>query len=391
MRLHSAVEHFAHMKDFCMTMARTGTFRFFVQKSGVAGQSGRWWRAVRAAAVAGLAVCALSAGAPVRAQEGVVAKIGMPETAAAGQDRTFYGRVVALETVDLAFQVAGQVTQFPVIEGGLIESGALIAALDPVPFELALAQAVAQFDQTSRTFERMEKLSGNSVSQATVDDARTNFDLAKIQVDQAQRSLDQTVLTAPFDALVSSRLVANQSTIGVGTPVVRLHNMSEVRIEISVPEILFQRAGRDPDVDLFATFPASEARYPVAVREYNAETAAVGQTYTITLGMAPPEDLIVLPGSSVVVEAHINDIAPQVSVPRSALVFSSAGAPHVMIFETPDGSTGTVRRVPVDIAPTETGQVVVLSGLAPDQPFVAAGASKLQDGQTVTRFAGFGQ
>ncbi len=339
-----------------------------------------------------LGVMSVSASAiPAMAQDSVVAKIGVASAVSEGREREFYGRVVALETVDLAFQVGGQIVQFPIVEGSSISQGTLIAALDPVPFELALAQATAQFDQASRTLQRMEKLSGNSVSQATVDDARTNFDLTKVQVDQAQRSLDQTVLSAPFDALVSSRLIANQSTVGAGTPVVRLHNMSEIRIEISVPEVLFQRAGRDPDVTLTARFPASNRSYPVEVRENNAETAAVGQTFTITLGMAPPDDLIVLPGSSVVVEVSFNNVAQHISIPRSALVFAADGAPQVMVFEPAGEATGTVQVTGIEIAPNDAGDVIVVSGLTVGQEYVAAGASKLQDGQKVTRFTGFGQ
>ncbi|WP_240705143.1 efflux RND transporter periplasmic adaptor subunit [Pacificoceanicola onchidii] len=340
-------------------------------------------------AVVALAVSVLAA--PVAAQESVVAKIGQVESRASGQDREFYGRVVALETVDLAFQVGGQIIELPIVEGASIPKGTLIAGLDPVPFELALAQATAQFDQASRTLARMEKLQGSSVSQASVDDARTSFDLAKVQVDQAQRSLDQARLSAPFDALVSSRLVANQSTVAAGTPVVRLHNMSEIRIEISVPEVLFQRAGRDPDVTLSAKFPASEQRFPLEVREFNAETAAVGQTYTITLGMNAPEDFIILPGSSVVVETRLNSPDQQISIPRSALVFAPDGAPQIMRFQPQTETTGTVKATNVEIVPNETGEVIVLSGLEAGQEYIAAGASKLLDGQTVTRFKGFGE
>lgn len=342
-----------------------------------------WLCVIFAAALAG----------PALAQENAIAKIEQVTSANDDARREFYGRVVALETIDLAFQVGGQIIQFPVVEGSSIDQGTLIATLDPVQFELALAQATAQFDQASRTLERFEALSGNTVSQASIDDAQTNFDLAKVQVDQAQRALDQAMLSAPFDALVSSRLVANQSSVGAGTPVVRLHNMSEIRIEISVPEVLFQRAGRDPDVTLTARFPASEDRFEVGVREYNAETAAVGQTYTITLGMTPPDDLIILPGSSVVVEAHFNALEQIIGVPRSALIFAPDGTPHVMLFEESSEATGTgtVIATPIEIAPNDAGDVIVVSGLEAGQEYVAAGASKLQDGQTVTRFTGFGE
>ena len=322
-------------------------------------------------------------------QEFPVAKVQKVSASTARVEREFYGRVVALETVDLAFQVGGQITSFPVLEGTVVGEGDQIAVLDLIPFELALEQANAQYEAALRTLNRMESL-GSNVSRASVDDARTNFDIARIQVDQAKRSLTQGTLSAPFDALVSSRLVANQSTVGAGTPVVRLHNMSEIRIEINVPEVLFQRAGRDPDVDLFARFPASEDRYPIDVREYDAETASVGQTYTITLGLAPPENLIILPGSSVLVEARINSTDSLMTIPRSALVFSNDDLPQVLLFEPTDENRGTVTLQPVEIRPTDSGEVAVTSGLVPGQEFVAAGASKLQSGQTVVRFQGFG-
>ena len=56
--------------------------------------------------------------------------------------RQFFGHVVAKETVDLAFQVSGQVVDIPIIEGEPVPKGAMIAQLDLEPFELALAQAV---------------------------------------------------------------------------------------------------------------------------------------------------------------------------------------------------------------------------------------------------------
>jgi len=330
------------------------------------------------------------AGAAV-AQDVTVAKIQSVEAQNANAKREFYGRVVALETVDLALQVGGQIVEFPVSEGTVIERGTLIAALDLVPLELALSEAQARFDQASRTLERLEKLTGNTVSQVTVDDARTEFELAKIAVETAQRSFNQGKLLAPFDALVSSRLVANRTTISAGSPVVRLHDMSEIRIEINVPEVLFQSAGRNADVELLATFPASDERFPLELREYNAETASVGQTYTITLGMAPPENLIVLPGSSVLVEAWVGSGQAALKIPRSALIFAADGTPQVMLFEPTSEQEGKVSLASIDIRPSDGGEVEVISGLAEGQEFVTAGASKLQSGQTVTRFLGFGQ
>ena len=313
-------------------------------------------------------------------------------TVNAGADqvtRVFFGQVAAKETVDLAFQVAGQIVQLPIVEGAVVPEGAVIAQLDLEPFELALDQAVVQKDQADRTVERLTKLQGNTVSQVTVDDAQTQAQLAEISQRNAQRSLNNATLHAPFDALVASRNVAKFSTINAGTPVARLHDMSDLRIEIDVPEVLFQRAGRDPDVTLSAKFPASDTVFPLEVREFNAETSAVGQTFRITLGMTPPDDLVVLPGSSVTVSATLSNNDQRILIPASAIKNANDGSPMALVFEPAGADEGTLRAVDIEIVPDVNGNVQVVSGLSDGQEIVASGASRLIDGASARRFTGF--
>jgi RND family efflux transporter MFP subunit len=303
--------------------------------------------------------------------------------------RRFFGRVVAKETVDLAFQVGGQIVEFPVIEGQPIPKDSLIAQLDLEPFELALEQAKLEQDQADRTLERLKKLEGNTVSQVTVDDAETASNLAAVNVKNAERSLRNATLEAPFDALVAVRNVANFSTIAAGTAVTRIHDMSELRVEIDVPEILFQQAGENPDVTLMAKFPASEELFPLETREFNAQTSDVGQSFKITLGMAPPENMVILPGSSVEVVATLNQGDAFVEIPYTAVVFDEGGGTNVMVFEPAGADEGTIKTVPIETEPTNEGGLRVTSGLEAGAEIVASGGALLEDGQAVRRFTGF--
>jgi len=316
-------------------------------------------------------------------------KLMTAQAGESGISRVFFGQVVARETVDMAFQVGGQIIELPVVEGTTIGAGALIAKLDTEPFELALDQAELQLEQAQRDLDRLNKLSGAAVSEVTVNDAQTAANLARISRRTAERDLNNATLTAPFDALVASRNVARYSTISAGTPVVRLHDMSDVRIDIDVPEILFQRAGRDPDVSFTVTFPASDRVFPLEIREFNAETSQVGQTYTLTLGMEPIDDLSVLPGSSATVTAVLREPGARIVLPPAAVVPQAEDGTHVMVFHPGEGEQGTVEKRAVQIEPTTEGLASVVSGLEPGEEIVAAGASALQDGMTVRRFRGF--
>lgn len=318
-----------------------------------------------------------------------LAKITKVVATGAESSRQFFGHVVAKETVDLAFQVGGQIVELPIIEGERIPKGGLVAGLDREAFELALDQARVSFSQTDARYERLKKLEGGSVSQVSVDDAETELKLSEIAVRDAERSLRNAQLLAPFDALVASRNVANFSTISAGTPIARLHDMSELRVEIDVPEVLFQQAGENPDVEIFAKFPASEELFPLEVREFNAETSQVGQTFRITLGMAPPENLVVLPGSSVTVLATLRGEAVVPTIPGSAIVTANDGSTQVMMFSPEGADEGTVKRIPVKIAPGARGEVTVLEGLQDGQEIIASGANLLSDGDRVRRFNGF--
>lgn len=326
---------------------------------------------------------------PVVAQDTPLAKIAEVGTVGGDVTRTFFGHVVAKQTVDFAFQVGGELTQFPVIEGQTIGQGDLVAQLDLEPYQLALDQAELQKAQAQRTVDRLQQLRGSTVSQVSVDDAQTALDLADVAVRNAQRSLNNATLKAPFEALVASRNVANFTTVAAGTPVVRLHDMSEIRIDINVPEVLFQRAGRNNDVSIIARFPSSSETFPLEVREFNADASAVGQSYQLTFGMTPPDGLTILPGSSVTVEATISGAAEGIAIPSASIVTQNDGTPTVLVF-TPNGADeGTVSLREIAITPNAKGQVLVTSGLEPGEEIIASGAAYLEDGATVRRFTGF--
>lgn len=303
--------------------------------------------------------------------------------------RVFFGKVVARETVDLAFQVGGQIVEFPVEEGAALPRGGLVARMDLEPFELSLDEAGARADQAKRTVDRYRKLVGSAVAESDLEDAGTEAKLADIARRNAERSLKNATLHAPFDAIVAARLVPNFSTVAAGTPVVRLHDMSDLRIEIDVPETLIQRAGQDPDVQLTAQFPGGDKSYALEIREFNAETAEVGQTYRLTLGLAGPQDVVVLPGSSAKVIAVLKTKAPRIELPASAIVIGNDRSPHVMAFAPAGAETGTVTALPVEIAATDRGTVQVTAGLQAGQEVVAIGAGQLTDGAQVRRFTGF--
>ncbi|TCS67104.1 RND family efflux transporter MFP subunit [Primorskyibacter sedentarius] len=301
--------------------------------------------------------------------------------------RQFFGQVQARQTVDLAFQVGGQIEVLDADEGSQKAKGALIARLDLDGYQRSLAQAQANYDKAQRDAERLESLRGQAVSDVQVRDAETQLQLAQIAVADAQDNLNHATLHAPFDALVARRLVANFTTVQPGTPVVRLHDVSELRVDIEVPEVLFRQAGAGGAVSFLAELPGDSTRYPLVMREFETETSSVGQSYTITLGFVENPGAFVLPGASVTVYASATGAAPDGTIlPETALIYDPAGKPFVMVYED-----GTVRSVPVEIELHQDGRIHMTKGPADGTQIVLTGASQLSDGQPVRPFTRVGE
>ncbi|WP_421701721.1 efflux RND transporter periplasmic adaptor subunit [Aliiroseovarius sp.] len=320
------------------------------------------------------------------------AKLMEVEAGTALPTRHFFGRVVARQSVDLAFQVGGEITDFGVIEGQFVDRDELIASLDMELFQLQFEQARLQLEQADRTLERLSKLAGNTVSQVTIDDAETTKLLAEVALRQAEYNIEHAMLLAPFDGMVALRHTEEYNTVAAGAPVVRLHDMSEIRVEIDVPEVLFQQSGEDDAFAILARFPAQpEQQYPMTVREFDAEASEAGQSFRFTLGMEPAEGLEVLPGSSVEISVSLFSHGQAITLPATALLpVGSDGDLAVMLYEpgaTPE--EGTVVQHPVKVEVNNLGGFTVVEGLSGGEEIVATGVAALQDGQAVRRFNGF--
>lgn len=373
---------------------------------------------------AAVAAAGLTAGSISSAQETASEPILRPvkvmtlSPEAALPTRRFFGRVVARSTVDLAFQVNGEIQLFSGLEGDRLLAGAVLAQLDLEPYELALQSAELNLQQAQRNLERQQELGPNVTTQSAIDDAETARDLAAVARRQAERDLERATLTAPFDALIASRYVDAFTTVEAGRPIVRVHDMSELRVEIDVPETLFRRAQGPGDFRIYGVLPGDSRELELEAREFNAETTDIGQSFVITLALTEDVGPRVLPGATMTVVAEPQIDLTALYVPASALMIAPDDTFSVMRFlpgadacpsdeaagdaaaaeeasaeaGAEPAKTGVACVTPVE-ADTSLGgsRVRALEGLADGDAIIVAGPGELSHGQRVRVFEGFGE
>lgn len=297
--------------------------------------------------------------------------------------RRFVGRVKPLRTVDMGFQVSGQIVEIAAQEGDFVAAGALIARLDPVDYELRVDRARARDELTAAEYARVEELARRGVSaEAQLDSSRASRLEAKVALAEAERALRNTRLEAPFDAILVRRMAEEFENATPASPVLRLQDVSQLLVTISLPEDLAALARAAPGdftvVGDVAALPG--LRLSLTPARFITEPDPVAQTYEVSFIVAEPRDARLLPGMTVSVEIRRSDGALPVLVPISAVDTSSADAPRVWVF---DAASGTVTPREVELGLPEGDFVPVLDGLDRHARIVASGWWRLRPGMSV--------
>jgi RND family efflux transporter MFP subunit len=305
--------------------------------------------------------------------------------------RTFPGRVRAAQRVDLAFQVAGPLIKLPVNEGQSVKRGQLIARILPRDFETNLAKAKAKALDAEQQYQRYRDLYiKKQVSKADFDKFKSQFDIARARQKEMEDAVDDTYLRAPFDGVIAKRYVENFEDVQAKQPIVSVQDISQVEILIDVPENVMvnlkQEANQTRAKAKFTAAPGKQ--YPLTLKEFSTEADSRTQTYQVTLLMAQPEDITVLPGMTANVvgttEGSQGEIIT-ITIPAAAVFADETGSSHVWVVNL---ETMTVHKRQVTTGNlVGTADISINSGLEPGETIAVTGVSQLRENMKISDLA----
>lgn len=300
------------------------------------------------------------------------------------QRMTFPALLRAQESVELAFDVPGVVEIMNVTEGRAVERGTLLAALDKRDYESRLSSATAAAELAQSELARFEQLRG-SVAEAEIERRRAAATSAVADLITARNALEKTELHAPFDGVVSRRLVQRHSSVQAKQPVLLFQALSPLDVMIDVPEPLMLRVrpGSGEAVTATLRFDSLPGRsFPVTFREVVTVADPVTQTYSAVFSLERPADMTILPGmsGSLDVEGILEERDPVFLVPPLALEQPATGSPRVWVV---DATNGSVSPRDVQLGRPRGGGIEVVAGLSEGEQIVVAGVSRLRKGMRV--------
>ncbi|MCB9760296.1 MAG: efflux RND transporter periplasmic adaptor subunit [Alphaproteobacteria bacterium] len=268
---------------------------------------------------------------------------------------TAVGALQPMESVDIGSDLTGQVSEVLVDTNQQVTAGAVLARIDPKPFEIAvmeakgavasaraaIAQAEANLAKAQEDLDRTERLYAAGVStEADRSSARTQAQVAAASLasaraamtqalgtqERAREALDDTVITSPIDGVVLQRQVDPGQTVvsamTATTLFVVASDLSRMKAEVDIDE-----------ADVARVQPGQRAMFTVSAwpeRRFEAEVAQVDLSpdptsavvvYVAELHLDNPEGAL-RPGMTVTATIETGRLDDVVLVPAAALRFT---------------------------------------------------------------------
>jgi membrane fusion protein (multidrug efflux system) len=289
---------------------------------------------------------------------------------------TYYQTTATLESekrVDILSKISGEVKTIVVEEGDFVKEGALLCRLDDAELAVALEQARINRDKQKVELDRLDAMhQQNLISDKEYLDVKYQFELAANAYESARVKYEYTQIRAPFDGVVTSRLVDPGENIAMATRLFVVVDNRPLLLSMYLPEAEArrvhpgQRVFIRPDTDPDAQFVGEILRI---APEVDLRTGTVKVTAQTT-GSG-------VPGSFVRVRILMDTHDGVLAVPRRAIV-SDAGDHFVFI-----AAADTVRKAPVGVGYEDETHAEITDGLARGDTVVTAGVGGIREGSKV--------
>lgn len=182
-------------------------------------------------------------GGPRGGFGGPVAVVAAPAgTQPLREDVTAIGSARGLQSVAISPVISGRVLTVHAAAGDRVEPGALLVALESETARLAVERARLVLADAQSTAERVERLSGTGTTTAIQkQDAALALRTAELELQEAERALQDHRITAPIGGIVGLIEVEEGDQVAPATTITTIEDRSSLIVDFRVPERIASR------------------------------------------------------------------------------------------------------------------------------------------------------
>ncbi|WP_436516052.1 efflux RND transporter periplasmic adaptor subunit [Ekhidna sp. To15] len=294
------------------------------------------------------------------------------------------GDVTTKQNLLIYPEAAGTLVRVHVEEGQRVQKGQLLGTIDDGGLESQLIQMKTQLDLAKTTFERQQRLWDQKIgSEIQYLQAKTNYESQKNAVDQMKKQLEKFYIRAPFSGVIDD-VIKDQGTVvspGPGAEIFRIVNLSNMYIEVLVPETFIASVVPGKDVKVF--FPIINKTLEAKVKETGNYINPNNRSFNVRIPV-PNQNGMIKP--NLTAKVHINDYYSEAAIliPQSVISENAEGEQYVYVVRDVKGDkTATAQRAIITTGKTQDGKVEILSGIGSEENIILEGARSVKDGQQV--------
>lgn len=294
------------------------------------------------------------------------------------------GDVMTRQNVLVYPEMAGILQKVFVQEGQRVRKGQVLASIDDGGMGSQLEQAKTQAELARTTFERQKRLWDQNIgSEIQYLQAKTDYEARENAVKQLQSQLGKSTITAPFSGIVDD-VIKDEGTVvspGPGSEVFRIVNLSEMYIEVEVPERYLGDISEGKEAHVY--FPVLGDSIVSKVRTTGNFINPNNRSFSVEIPV-PNKNGLIKP--NLTAKVRINDYSNEkaIMIPQSIVSENAEGEQYAYIaIPTENNGTMEARRNIITTGRTQGAYIEVLSGIEAGDLVISEGARSVKDGQKV--------
>ncbi len=279
-------------------------------------------------------------------------------------------------------EMAGTLYRVYVKEGQRVSKGQLLASIDDGGLSSQLAQLRTQAELSKTTFERQKRLWEQNIgSEIQYLQAKTNYEAQQSAVKQLESQVGKSSIRAPFSGIVDD-VIKDQGTVvspGPGSEVFRIVNLSDMYIDVEVPEAHLPNVTPGKSVDAY--FPVLGETITTKVRQTGNFINPSNRSFIAEIPV-PNKDGHIKP--NLTAQVRINDYTNEnaILIPQSIVSENAEGEQYVYAIVDHNGDV-TAKKLIIKPGKTQGDYLEVLEGISAGSQVIVEGARSIRDGQTV--------
>ncbi len=294
------------------------------------------------------------------------------------------GDVKTRQNVLIYPEMGGILEKVYVKDGQQVQKGQLLATIDDGGLSSQLAQLRTQEALAQTTFERQKRLWEQQIgSEIQFLEAKASYEAQQNVVKQLESQLAKAAIRAPFTGIIDD-VIKDQGTVvspGPGSEVFRIVNLSDMYIDVEVPERYLSSVTEGKEVKIY--FPVLGDSLSSKVRNTGNFINPNNRSFNVEIPV-PNKGGAIKPNLTARVSINDYSNAKALLVPQSIISENAEGEQYIYVAdEIEGGSRAMARKVIITTGQTQAALVEVLSGIEAGDLVIKEGARSVKDGQKV--------